>query len=501
MAGAENGEAESSVAASQQGLETRRPHQVGGFFFARKQAMNEPPSVVLKFGGTSVQDAAAIRRLIHVVAAESRRRVVVVSALATVTDELCRLAASPVGTKTAGEALERLCARHVGLVREVVDADRQSALIGRLDTLFRAAGDLASRPHERGMLARRDQLLALGELASSAVLAEALVSAGLAASWVDARRVIATDDSFGAARPDPAAIARATRRVLPPLLGSGVIPVLGGFIGAAPDGATTTLGRGGSDYSAALVAAALPAEEVQIWTDVDGVLTADPRIVTYAQRIPRLSFDEAYEMARFGARVLHWGTLEPAAAHGIPVRVLDPRRPGSDGTLISAPDGARGPAIAGLAHQSGVTVADVRARGVAGSRRFLATALAWLDCDGRPATVLALSQSRAIVSSPDPRLIERFVAGLPDAAEAQVSHDAALIAVVGDNIAAHPRAWRELGAALDAGRLTCVMPSQSGHALVSVRASGGAAAVIAHLHDRLVVPGAMRPCAAAGACS
>ena len=460
--------------------------------------MKQPSVVVSKFGGTSVQDPEAIRRLVRVVAAERRRRVVVVSALAGVTDELCRLADGP-ADGTALEAVERLRARHAGVMRDVVRTDRQGVLIQQLDTLFHAAVDLASGPRQGRTAARRDELLALGELASSAIVAEALASAGLAASWVDARQVMVTDDSFGAARPDPAAIGRATHARLLPLLATGVIPVLGGFIGAAPGGATTTLGRGGSDYSAALLAAALGAEELHIWTDVDGVLTADPRIVASTQRIPRLSFDEAYELARFGAKVLHSGTLEPAAAHGIPVRVLDPRRPGGDGTLISAPRNARRPAIAGLAHQSGVTVGDVRAAGVAGSRRFLETALAWLDRDGRRATVVALSQSRAIVSSPEPRLIERFVAGLADAADAHVSHDAALIAVVGDNVAAHPRAWRVLGDALHAGRLTCVLPSQSGHALVSVTASGGAAAVITHLHDRLVVPGGMRPCAVAGA--
>ncbi len=450
--------------------------------------MKQPPSVVLKFGGTSVKDAEAIRRLVRVVAAERRRRVVVVSALAMVTDELCRLADCPVDSRRTRKALDHLRARHVGLVQEVVSTDRRFALIERLDRLFRAAADLASGPRERRTPSRRDQLLAVGELASSVIVAEALASAGLAAIWVDARHVVVTNEGFGAARPDRAAIESAVQRIIQPLLASEAIPVLGGFIGAAPGGATTTLGRGGSDYSAALIGAALSAQEVRIWTDVDGVLTADPRVVACTQRIPRLSFDEAYELARFGAKVLHWGTLEPAAAHGIPVRVLDPRRPHSEGTLISAAEGGRGPAIAGLAHQSGVSVGDVRARGVAGSRQFFDSALAWLDRDGRHTTLVALSQCRAIVSSDDPRVIEHFIAAVVGGGEAQVSHDAALIAVVGENVAGCPRAWRVLGAALDAGRLTRVLPSQSGHALVSVRPSDGAAAVIADLHERLVVP-------------
>ncbi|MCI0346297.1 MAG: aspartate kinase, partial [Chloroflexi bacterium] len=278
----------------------------------------------------------------------------------------------------------------------------------------------------------------------------------------------------------------ATAERLVPLVGLGAIPVLGGFIGKTAGGATTTLGRGGSDYSAALVGAALAADEVQIWTDVDGVQTADPRVVARARRIERLSFDEAYELARFGAKVLHWGTLEPVAVPGIPVRVLDSRQPHRPGTLIEPPDPTRGPAISGLAHQCGVTVGEVRARGVGGSRRFLDTALAWLDGHGRRATVVSLSSNRALVAAAEAELVEDFVASLADVADARIARQAALVAVVGDHVASHPGAWRVLSAALDRGTLMSVAPSQSGHALVAVTSTDSAAAVLGQLHDQLL---------------
>ncbi len=162
-----------------------------------------------------------------------------------------------------------------------------------------------------------------------------------------------TDDTFGGARPQHEAIGPSAQRYLAPLVASGRIPVLGGFVGSTPEGATTTLGRGGSDYTAALVAAGVGASEVQIWTDVDGVFTADPRVVDRPSLIPALSFHEAYELARFGARVLHWGTLEPAASDDIPIRVVNTCRRGAAGTAVG--DDARAlfplsPACALVAH-------------------------------------------------------------------------------------------------------------------------------------------------------
>lgn len=450
--------------------------------------------VIQKFGGTSVQDADALHRLVGIVAAEPRARIVVVSALAGVTDALCQLADGPPCNGSGAAALSRLRDRHLALASELVDEGRRPELERRLRELFEdATRCLAAGPPTP---ASRDALLAVGELASSQLVAEVLASAGLATAWVDARQVVVTDNGFGHARPDAEAIRRAAAGGLGPHVQAGRVPVVAGFIGAAGDGLTTTLGRGGSDYSASLVAAACGAAEVQIWTDVDGVLTADPRVVGEAALVGRLSFHEAYELARFGAKVLHWGTLEPAAASGIPVRVLNSRRPANEGTLIGA-GAARAHAVAGLAQQTGVLVADVRARGVTGSRRFLDTALDWLEHHGRGLTTLSLSPSRVVVAAQDGAPVARFLEALEEAADARVQRDAALVAVVGDGLAARADAWRMLSLALDVGDVSSVVAPPSGDVLVCVTTPASAAGVMRQLHQRLF-PASVEAPAAAG---
>jgi aspartate kinase len=181
-----------------------------------------------------------------------------------------------------------------------------------------------------------DTIAATGEIVSSRIVSAALTAHGLAASWVDARKVIVTGDEHTAAPPLMAETGAALSAIVDPLLAERRIPVLGGFVGANRQGVTTTLGRGGSDYSAAIAGACLGASEIQIWTDVDGMLTADPRIVKDVQVVPHLSFGEASELAYFGAKVLHPATIQPAVAQNIPVRILNSRRPhDAIGTLIT----------------------------------------------------------------------------------------------------------------------------------------------------------------------
>lgn len=449
-------------------------------------------SVVLKFGGTSVQDAAALRRLVGVVAAEPRRRVIVVSALAGVTDVLCELASGAVRGAAAGETMHRLFERHVAIVRELVAPQTQRMLLDRLRRLFEKAGHVASEAgaspasgssRKPQPAAARDALLATGELASSEVVVAVLAAAGVPASWVDARDIIVTDATFGSARPDPTAIREAARRHLEPLLAGGRVPVLPGFIGSTGNGATTTLGRGGSDYSAALVGAAISAQEIQIWTDVDGVLTSDPRLVPDAALVPELSFHEAYDLARFGAKVLHWGTLEPAASHGIPVRVLNSQRPGSRGTTITGRVQRPAPSVVGLAQQTGVTVADVRTRGVAGSLRFLQTALDSLARETDGVNVISLSASRLVTIASDEGSIQRLLTAVDGGADARVVRDAAIVAAVGEGISGHAAVWSVLTAAAYAGHVESVVATHSGHALVCVTTRALAPRLLSYLHD------------------
>jgi aspartate kinase len=302
---------------------------------------------------------------------------------------------------------------------------------------------------------------------------------------VDARDVIVTDANFGAARPQLPAIREHARRYLAPLLAAGRIPVLGGFIGATSAGATTTLGRGGSDYTASLVGAALPARAVQIWTDVDGVYTADPRVVDDPMLIPFLSFHEAYELARFGAKVLHWGTLEPAAAADIPVCVVNARRRSSTGTEIGSRPAGNWQRIAGLAHQAGVTIVDARPRGVVGSLPFLQTAMRWLEHHGHAANIVVLSATRMVVAVADAASGDALAAALRDVASVSVLRSVGLVAVVGDAIGSNAAAWRLVEEARAAGHVDAVLASQSGDALVCITGRPVAPRVLAHLHGAL----------------
>src|SRR5687768_6235107 len=306
---------------------------------------------VMKFGGTSVADQPAIERLIALVRAErqseaqieggdSRGPVVVVSALSGVTDRLLGVAALAGSGDVEGArtSLEDLRARHIKVSDVIRDqAARQSvvdSLNREFDDLQRVVSALAvlQEVSSRWM----DALAATGEILSSQIVAAALTSHKLLATYVDARKAVVTDGEHMAAAPLFEETTAALMTHADPPLAAGRIPVLGGFVGATTKGVTTTLGRGGSDYSAAIVGACLGAAEIQIWTDVDGMLTADPRIVKNPQVVPHLSFAEASELAYFGAKVLHPATIQPAVARNIPVRILNSHRATARGTLITA---------------------------------------------------------------------------------------------------------------------------------------------------------------------
>ena len=307
--------------------------------------------IVMKFGGTSVADQAAIGRLMSIVrasrqasiqpeATDWRGPVVVVSALGGATDKFLA-AAEDAGQGNAAAALENLRAlraRHldvagvIGTSEERPDVD--AFITEQFDELERLVGALGVL---REVTPRwLDTIAAAGEILSSRIVAAALTANGLAASWVDARRVIVTGDEHTAAPPLMKETGVALSAVVDPILAARRVAVMGGFVGANKGGVTTTLGRGGSDYSAAIVGACLGASEIQIWTDVDGMLTADPRIIKDVQVVPHISFGEASELAYFGAKVLHPATILPAVAQNIPVRILNSRRPqDAKGTLIT----------------------------------------------------------------------------------------------------------------------------------------------------------------------
>jgi aspartate kinase len=319
--------------------------------------------VVMKFGGTSVQDAAALRRASKLV----KRRldlhpVLVISALAKVTDQLLsagKLAAQG-NEDSAKGILQTLKQRHEHLVSELVTGDESNELLAFLHQEFEAAEKLIHSIAAEGGFSPRaqDHLLGLGESFSSRIAALALRQSGLDTVWVDAKQCIITDAVHTQATPLWDDTNERLERHVGPLVKAGRIPVLGGFMGCTRDGIPTTLGRGGSDFSAAILGAGLQACRIEIWTDVDGIMTTDPRLCPDARRVPKMNFQEAAELAYFGAKVLHPATLLPAKRRNIPVWVLNSKNPESNGTEIVADTDESG-RVKAVTAKRGISVVDV----------------------------------------------------------------------------------------------------------------------------------------------
>ena len=323
-------------------------------------------TIVMKFGGTSVADTTAMSRVIEIVRSRSQALgatpLVVVSAMSGVTDRLLGLASAAARRDdTVTSALDELWTRHLDAATALVRAERRETLVADLRAHF---DDLRSLLTATSILraatpAALDAIASAGELLSSHIVAAAFADAGVAAVWADARRALVTDNRHTSAAPIMDATRAAVAREIAPHLAKGTAVVVGGFVGATQNAVTTTLGRGGSDYSAAIFGAVLRATEIQIWTDVDGMLTADPRIIDRPHVVPQLSFAEASELAFFGAKVLHPSTILPAVNDDIPVRILNSRRPEAPGTVITGRETVHDRPITALACKRRVTVIDI----------------------------------------------------------------------------------------------------------------------------------------------
>jgi aspartate kinase len=395
--------------------------------------------VVMKFGGSSVATAAALGRVVSIIKAERRPRVVVVSALGGVTDALLGIAARAASRDEAAAlgALHELRGRHASLAAAVRDTANREALLASLDAGWR---DVATLVGAAALLkdcppAATDAIVARGELASSLLVAAILKDAGQPAEWIDARSVIVTDARHQQASPRAEETADRLSQRVRPLLGRGAVPVLGGFIGATAEGVTSTLGRGGSDLSASLVGACLGATEIQIWTDVDGMLTADPRIFGRARAVDRLSFDEASALARFGAKVLHPSTVRPAVLAAIPVRILNSHRPTGRGTTVTAGPSRRPALAAGIACLTDLCLFDVPLPD--GGGRPAALAAVYGACARAEAAVhvAAVSDGSVAIVVDDGAAGDRVAAQLDPEWKAKRRRGLALVAAVGDRFA------------------------------------------------------------------
>jgi aspartate kinase len=423
----------------------------------------------MKFGGTSVADAAAMSRVLGIVKdhlAGSRPGappVVVVSAMSKVTDRLIetgRLAG--IGEGDQAEALvDALLDRHLGVAAELVDGDALATLTVSLRAEFASLREAVSLWAESGEVSPRshDSLVAMGELASSRIVAAAFASKGIPAVWVDARAVLVTDDEHTIAAPDMDATCVNTTRIVGKERAAGRVAVLGGFIGATADGVTTTLGRGGSDYSAAVFGACLDVDEIQIWTDVDGMLTADPRVVPEPKLVPQLSFNEASELAYFGAKVLHPSTILPAVAKNIPVRILNSRRPEVVGTMITADGRAASGSVTALACKRGVTVVDITSSRMLMAHGFLRRLFEVFERFKTPVDVVTTSEVSVSVTVDSPKRLDDIVDNLKNFADVACERDMAIVCVVGENLRSDPTLFGRAVLALE--RLPLRLVSQA----------------------------------------
>lgn len=391
--------------------------------------------IVMKFGGTSVADARAITALGTAVAHARREQpLVVVSALSGVTDTLLRLAQAAEQGDAAATAsgCDALQARHVAVATDLgVASALGEPLREQLEALERILAAVPSVERD----AWRDAVVGMGEILSSIVVAAALDARGLPATWFDARRVVRTDARHGAAIPDQAAIRRLAAAHLAPLLAAGALPVTQGFIGATEDGVATVLGRGGSDFSAALLGAALGAERVEIWTDVSGLMTADPRIVPEALVLAEATYDESAELAAFGAKVLHPATQLPLVEAGIPIVIRNTFAPEAPGTrIIAETEYDASVPIRSISSKRGIAVMQVRAARMLGAFGFLRRIFEVFERHEIVVDVLATSEvSVSLTVDPSPRLAA-VMHDLAPIGEVTLRESRCIVAVVGRGI-------------------------------------------------------------------
>ncbi len=399
--------------------------------------------IVMKFGGTSVEDARAIERVAAVVKGRLEQKpVVVVSAMAKVTDTLLTMArAAGEGDRKAALKLCRsLQERHYNTASELLGTALFTEFHSELGVEFEALDELLRGISAVGELTPRttDHVAAFGEMLSSKIVAAAFSSLGLNGAHVDSREVLVTDSDYTQAVPQYEETDQRLQAKVQPLLNAGKVPVMGGFIGANRAGITTTIGRGGSDFSAAIVGAGLGADKIEIWTDVDGILTTDPRICADARRIKVISFDEAAELAYFGAKVLHPATVLPAIQKNIPVYVLNSRNPSCEGTKITtrAPQGNN--LFKAIAAKKRITIIEVAAPRMLLAHGFLRAIFEAFDRHKISVDVVSTSEVSVSLTVDSNQAIPALAADLAKLADVKYEGRKAIVCLVGENLREKP---------------------------------------------------------------
>ncbi len=409
--------------------------------------------IVMKFGGTSVESAAAIERVAAIVRARAERRpIVVVSAMGKTTNRLLAIAQTAISGERQDyiAQVQDLRDYHSREARQVVALAERAELDRTLDGFFQELTELVKGLAVLGELTPRsiDAISSYGERLSSYIVSLAFHHFGIAAVHLDSRRVIVTDRRHTQAVPIfPETYARLAS-IVPPLAADNIV-VMGGFISATEDGVTTTLGRGGSDFTASIVGAGVRAEEIQIWTDVDGMLTADPTLLPGAHRVKRISFAEAAELAYFGAKVLHPATVVPAVEKNIPVLILNSRRPEVPGTRIVSEAVSCNNVVKSIACKRKITLVNIHSTRMLMVYGFLRRIFEVFDRYETPVDMVATSEVSVSLTIDTSAKLPKIREELEQFAEVAIERDQAIVCLVGENIRYTPGVALRVFRALD----------------------------------------------------
>ena len=443
--------------------------------------------IVMKFGGSSVESAAAITRVAGIVRArEERHPVVVVSAMGKTTNKLLAIAAAAIGGKREEyiRQLHDLRDYHSREARQIVPLSDRADLDRFLDEHFQELTELVKGLAVLGELTPRsiDAISSYGERLSSYIVTLAFRHFGMKTEHVDSRDVLVTDRRHTQAAPNFPETYTRLQKAIPPVAAYSVV-VMGGFIASTEDGVTTTLGRGGSDYTAAIVGAGIDAEEIQIWTDVDGMLTADPTILSGGHRVKTISFAEAAELAYFGAKVLHPATVVPAIEKNIPVLILNSRRPDVPGTRITAESVHCDNVVKSIACKRKITTVNIHSTRMLMAHGFLHRIFEIFDRYETPVDMVATSEVSVSLTIDNTSRIDLILGDLRQFAEATVEHDGVIVCLVGENIRYTPGVARRVFNSLDGINIRMISQGASLLNLSFVVAEADLLRTVTALHD------------------
>jgi aspartate kinase len=444
--------------------------------------------IVMKFGGTSVESATAIDRVAKIVAGRQQERpVVVVSAMSKITDQLVAMSkAAGSGDKDKALELSRAAReRHYQAASELLHHETFTPLHEELERDFNGLDELLRGISAVGELTARttDNVLSFGERINAKVVAAGFEARGLKSKMIDSRQVIVTDDQHTRAVPQFDEIEFRLKEHVKPALDQGFVPVMGGFIGSTREGVTTTIGRGGSDFSAAIIGSGLNAERIEIWTDVDGMKTTDPNLCPNALRIKTIGFEEAAELAYFGAKVLHPATVLPAVQKNIPVLVLNSRNPSNEGTVITArAPHCRNPFKA-IAAKKRITIIDIVATRMLGAHGFLRAVFEVFDHHHCAVDVVSTSEVSVSLTVDSNEAIPALAADLEKLGDVKYEGRKAIVCMVGENIRETPGVAAKVFGAIADTNVRMISQGASEINLTFVVEEDDVPQVVRQLHD------------------